>query len=196
MLKKEFNTIVNKYLKVFETKQELYFDYWVGDYVGEIAVFGDFFFNFDDIRLDIDNNIVSGKIIDWYDWSVENEDTTVNYKSWVKGYDKLVRSKLSLNKNISVTLEDLTDIALQLVKNKPKENEIGKLGTGKIGILTYYEKILIKLNLEKEEIKYIVNKAEQILPEGLYVIDFLGIICPDGVRYTSLNKYIKTLNKI
>ena len=84
-LKKEYETIVDKYLKVFCEKQDLEIDYWVGDKVGEIVFFtADYFFNFTDILIDIDSDCKKGLILEWYNDSVDF-DFKINYRSYIKG---------------------------------------------------------------------------------------------------------------
>ena len=46
---------------------------------------GDYYFDFQDIKLDIDEDVPEPIILEWYDFSLENE-VKVNYKSWLKGY--------------------------------------------------------------------------------------------------------------
>lgn len=86
LLKNRFDLICSEYIKKFEEKQELYFEGWVGDNIGEIATFGDvYFFNFDDIRYDIDNEIVRGLIKNWLHDSINNKYKNINYKSYAQG---------------------------------------------------------------------------------------------------------------
>lgn len=63
-------------IEAFCAKQDLDFEYWVGDAVGEIACFGDvLYFNYSDIVLDLRNNYPKGKIIDWLYHDLEyNQD--------------------------------------------------------------------------------------------------------------------------
>ena len=90
-MKQEFEIICQKYIDAFCKKQEMFFDYWVADEIGIICQIGDYFFNFDDIRFDIDNDIPKGKIIDWYDEQLEKnymvdygELKSISYKNWLK----------------------------------------------------------------------------------------------------------------
>ncbi len=79
-MKEKFEKAVAEYVNVFCRKHDLQFNYWVGDNVGTIAECSDYYFNFNDIRLDIDTKQPKGKIFDWYDSSLkENEDKNVNY---------------------------------------------------------------------------------------------------------------------
>ncbi len=82
-LKVQFDEIVRLYIEAFTKKQEMYFEYWVGDNIGGICEVSGFFFNFDDIRYDIDNFIAEGQIIEWYDETLESEQN-INYKNWLK----------------------------------------------------------------------------------------------------------------
>lgn len=84
-LKKKLEDTINEYIKRFEEKQEMYFEFWVGDIVGEICVFGDHYFNFSDIRYDLETNQEVGEIIDWYWYAVDQEKDYINYSSWCKG---------------------------------------------------------------------------------------------------------------
>lgn len=84
-LQEEYNKIVEKYLEIFYEKHGLELEYWVQDNPGTIGQFGDYFFGFDDIRYDIDNNIPKDRLIEWYDFNLEYSEKTghsVNYRSF------------------------------------------------------------------------------------------------------------------
>jgi hypothetical protein len=49
-LSEQYDKLVNKYVKKFEKKHDTYLEFWVSDISGDIACFGDNFFNYDDIR--------------------------------------------------------------------------------------------------------------------------------------------------
>jgi len=85
-LKKRFEAVANEYLLKFIKKQDLDFDGWIGDDVGGIASFiCQYFFNFDDIRYDIDNKCKKGLILHWQDDCLENKPNYINYYSYHKG---------------------------------------------------------------------------------------------------------------
>jgi hypothetical protein len=65
-LKKEYELICSKYINVFCKKQDLDFKGWVAENIGGIAICGDFYFNFQDIVLDINSKQPKGLIIEWY----------------------------------------------------------------------------------------------------------------------------------
>lgn len=73
ILKNEFDLLANEYVKIFCEKQDMYFDFWVGDEIGGVASVGDYFFNLDDIRYDIDSKIKKGEILDWQDYVIETD---------------------------------------------------------------------------------------------------------------------------
>jgi hypothetical protein len=65
-LKKQHENVCNDYIKAFCKKQDLEFQFWVADIVGEIACFGDiYFFDFTDIVHDIKTEQPPQKIIQW-----------------------------------------------------------------------------------------------------------------------------------
>ena len=85
----ELETAIQHYVDVFCEKHELIFDYWVADLSGGVGQFGDYFFGFEDIRLDLETNQPVDVIFEWYDITLElamKDDTYgINYYSWIKG---------------------------------------------------------------------------------------------------------------
>ncbi len=86
-IEKRYNAIVQEYIDKFCKKQDVRFEFWVAELVGEIACFGDvLYFNFSDIVFDINTKQPKGKIIDWVYYNLELEDKSLNYSSYCKGY--------------------------------------------------------------------------------------------------------------
>ena len=90
-LKTKYEKIVNEYLRIFIEKQELDIDncYWVSDRVGEIlSVNEQYYFSFNDIRFDVDNNVKERLIFRWQDESLDNyfkkKKYKVNYENYLK----------------------------------------------------------------------------------------------------------------
>lgn len=85
-LKEIYENSVMEYVIKFINKHDLPgLEFWVGEEIGGIAMIGDYYFGFQDIKLDIDEDVAEQTIFEWYDFSLENE-VKVNYKSWLKGY--------------------------------------------------------------------------------------------------------------
>jgi len=84
-LKKKYETACNEYLQVFCDKQEMDNGGWVADKIGTVAYCSDFFFNMEDIRIDIDTKQPVGAIIDWYYTNLDNPQKVINYYSYSKG---------------------------------------------------------------------------------------------------------------
>ena len=88
-LELEYKDLVMSYIREFEDKHTITFDFFVGKNVGQIAMFGDYYIDFDDIRLDIDKNVNESLFFEWYDITVSRaleEKPTVNYESYVMGF--------------------------------------------------------------------------------------------------------------
>ena len=90
-LKNKYEKIVNEYLQIFIEKQGFDIEncYWIADRVGEIlSVNEQYYFNFDDIRFDVDNNVEAGAILKWQDESLDNylkkKKYKVNYENYLK----------------------------------------------------------------------------------------------------------------
>lgn len=94
-LKNDFECAVHAYMMAFCTKHDYHYDPsdWVGGEkgIGTIVLVGDMYFNFDDIRYDIDTDQPKDQIVKWYDYSYElsllGENThNVNYEHWCMGF--------------------------------------------------------------------------------------------------------------
>lgn len=85
-LKKQYEQVCNQYVKLFCEKHFVDLEFWVGDEVGGIASFGCvFYFNYEDIRYDIENKIRKGAIFEWLEYTLQNQnDQNINYKNYIK----------------------------------------------------------------------------------------------------------------
>lgn len=66
LLQMRFIQCLSDYIELFEEKEEMPFNGFIGQEWGGICEFSDFTFHFDDIRYTIDNNLPKGLIIEWY----------------------------------------------------------------------------------------------------------------------------------
>ena len=88
---KQYEFVCNEWVNKFSNKHGLEFSGWVGDSIGEVAVFIDqYFFNLSDIILDIKTKQPKGLILQWQDDEVEyalldTNNPTINYKSYTMG---------------------------------------------------------------------------------------------------------------
>ena len=117
-LEKTFIKITEMYISKFEKKHGYEFSSWVSDEVGGICCFIEqYFFNFDDIRYDIDNNVKKGLIFKWQDDGVENEaKDNINFKSYVMG----ARFPIIKDKEL-IVLKKKSDLKIICFGNKKKD---------------------------------------------------------------------------
>lgn len=106
-----FDVLLELYILLFAKIIDVDFDYWVGDMREEdiaanrshltvdVAQFGDYFFNFADIRTVVDNykywlkrygtrEAVAQEVCDWHDYAVErmgNKKSYINLFNWLLG---------------------------------------------------------------------------------------------------------------
>jgi hypothetical protein len=84
-LKAEYGKIVEKYIKEFERISERDFDSWVGDRIGEVCNFGDYYIDFSDIKYVVDNEINPDWLFDWYNLILDiYEKKKVNLDTYCK----------------------------------------------------------------------------------------------------------------
>ena len=81
---KKYEDSCNELVEEFCEKQDMSFEGWVGDHIGQIALCSDFYFNMTDIVLDLKKNAAVGLIVDWYYDNVEHEKV-INYNSYIMG---------------------------------------------------------------------------------------------------------------
>ena len=86
------NNAIQKYIEFFCKKQEIEFEYWISNEIGSTAAFGDYFFNFGDIKNDIETEQPEGKILEWHDANSDfnlmtepAERLHINYTAWCNG---------------------------------------------------------------------------------------------------------------
>ncbi len=86
-LKQQFENIVDQYITIFCQKQEIDKKdlYWIGGEIGDVVEISDCYFNFSDIKKDIDTNQPKGLIFDWHNENDYINDKIINYQSYIKG---------------------------------------------------------------------------------------------------------------
>lgn len=92
-LKKKLEDTINEYISLFEEKQEMYLDFWTGDDIGGTAFMADCYFDFQDIRYDLETNQEKGEIIDWHWHVTDKKNVYMNYSSWCMGAKHLDLNK-------------------------------------------------------------------------------------------------------
>ena len=83
------DTCIQEYVNLFCNKHDMELDFWVADLSGTVGSFGDYFFGFEDIRLDLETNQPEEEIFKWYEANLElgmKNQSGINYYSWIKGY--------------------------------------------------------------------------------------------------------------
>ena len=73
-LKKQFELVVRQYVQIFCVKHDFVMNdcSWVGNRVGEMLEVGDYYFGFDDMRMDIDKDLPTAMIFEWYEATLEH----------------------------------------------------------------------------------------------------------------------------
>ena len=83
-MKKQLEKVLKQYIKEFENKQDLTFEFAVDDNLMEVISFGSvYFFNMSDIIYDVDNAIKENMIIEWLEYTLQEKDY-INYRTYLK----------------------------------------------------------------------------------------------------------------
>ena len=88
-LRDKLDNILKEYIRLFEEKHEVFFDYAVGDDLMGLLCFGDYLFAIHDIVYDIDNNLPKNLIFQWQDDSFDSitnpHHKKINLQSYARG---------------------------------------------------------------------------------------------------------------
>lgn len=83
-MKKQLEKVLKQYIKEFEKKQDLTFEFAVDDNLMEVISFGSvYFFNMSDIIYDVDNAIKENIIVEWLEYTIQEKDY-INYRTYLK----------------------------------------------------------------------------------------------------------------
>jgi hypothetical protein len=109
-----YEVACTRYLAAFMEKYDLSCDPepWVGNEVGTIAEVGDYFFDFQDIKRCVDEDVEWQDLIEWYDYNIEVGTlglTTINLKSWLKGAPRIDQMRIEEIKAKRKELEELIE---------------------------------------------------------------------------------------
>ncbi len=83
-LEKDYNKAVTRYVDEFSKKNDVDFDCWIADNVGEIACIGDYYIDFINIKTDIDCFTKPGSLFEYLDKELDfhlekDKESFVNY---------------------------------------------------------------------------------------------------------------------
>lgn len=84
-IKDNYEKSVQLYVDKFCSLNNIEFDFWVGSNVGGVAAFGDYFFNFSDIKYAVDNEICFNWVSDWHEFNVSfGEKCSIDLIDYIK----------------------------------------------------------------------------------------------------------------
>ena len=114
LLNQRYTEACEDYLKAFCEAYELPYekDSWVGNEVGTIALVGDYYIDFQDMKYMLDNDIAFENWLRWYDYCLDAHDLgldTPNFPSWQKGCPRLTKEQIQDIKDKRQELKDLID---------------------------------------------------------------------------------------
>lgn len=86
--KSMYNNSVHIYTLLFCQKHGFNMSdgFWVADCLGTIYSIADYYFSFEDMRYDLDNNVDEDLLLQWYEYGLkahENGEPTINYSSFI-----------------------------------------------------------------------------------------------------------------
>lgn len=84
-MRKELDKILMDYIRKFEKKHDVIFDFAVQDDLMNMLCFDPYYFDITDVIKDIDHKYPKGLILEWNESSVEFYPKQINFESYAKG---------------------------------------------------------------------------------------------------------------
>lgn len=113
-----------QYAKAFADKHEMYYsdDDWVAGDFGTILNLGDYYFNFQEIKYDVDNMIDKDEIIKYYDYSLRAHslgfERIMNYENWCKGCPRISEETFAKAEELQAEIERQKQELQELIKEQ------------------------------------------------------------------------------
>lgn len=113
-LRLAYEAACTNYLAAFMKQYDLTCDPepWVGNEIGTVAEVGDYFFDFQDIKRCVDEDVTFDTLIEWYDYNIEVgilSLPTINLKSWLMGAPRISEFRIAEIKTKRCELENLIE---------------------------------------------------------------------------------------
>ena len=120
LAKRKYEDAIEEYVRLFCEKHKILYPdadiWWVGDEPGTLLYLIDHYFNFQDIKLDVDSDTRETEIFEWYDYSLvlgELGAKNVTYENWLKGVRPYTPEQLEeikkLHKKVEEAKKELLD---------------------------------------------------------------------------------------
>ena len=88
-LRDKLDRILKEYIRLFEEKHEVFFDYAIRDDLTGVLCFGEYLFAVGDVIYDIDNDLPKNLIFQWQDDSFDSlknpQHAKINLQSYAMG---------------------------------------------------------------------------------------------------------------
>lgn len=84
MMKIKYKKICEQYTAALSELLEIDFDGWIGENIGEVAMFGDYIFDFQNIRYAIDHNVKAQDFIEYYYFCLEYQEAFYNIDAYMR----------------------------------------------------------------------------------------------------------------
>ena len=120
------NEVLKSFLiKYFELEDgELYKNdyFWVGNEIGGVCNFGDYYINFTDMVFCLANDVPIKKFFEWYDWCLETSEF-MNLNSFLMGASKVKELEEQHLEKLRVKVSQAEEQLKEALKNYGTDNK-------------------------------------------------------------------------
>jgi len=107
-----------KYFELEELDEEDF--YWMGNEIGGVFNFGDYYFNFSDALYCLENEVEIERLFAWYDYYLENPAESVNLKHFLMDAQSLKEREDAYIKDLEFRVELAREGLEEALKNYKK----------------------------------------------------------------------------
>ena len=119
----KWETFTNKLMEHFIKK---YFEvedasdiemYWINNDIGTICMINDYFFDMNDIKFCLKNNVEVSKLFKWYDYVLENPGEYINLQSFNMGAEEIIKQRKESLEKSKKAVEESEKLFFKMLKD-------------------------------------------------------------------------------
>lgn len=119
----KWETFTNKLMEHFIKK---YFEvedasdvemYWINNDIGTVCMINDYFFDMNDIKFCLKNNVEVSKLFDWYNYVLENPGEYINLQSFNMGAEEVIKQRKESLEKSKKAVEESEKLFFKMLKD-------------------------------------------------------------------------------
>lgn len=106
---------IKKYFEVDDTSDVDFF--WINEDIGSVCFINDYFFDMNDIKFCLKNNVEVSKLFDWYNYVLENPGEYINLQSFNMGAEEIIKQRKASLEKSKKAVEESEKLFFKMLKD-------------------------------------------------------------------------------